>query len=114
MNSVINVEPEMEMEPESMPADSWDDDMVQAQWFREQQVMENWFRQFDNDVIFEKDTHVLSDVEAASEDAESTDPREVYLNLKDNVPNWEASFEKDPKSTLDSINSALEKLKKIQ
>lgn len=114
MNSVINVEPDVEVEPESMPAYSWDDDIIQPQWFREQKVMENWFRQFDSDVIFEKDADVLRDVEAASEDAESEDPREVYLNLKDNVPNWEASFEQDPKSTLDGINSALEKLKKIR
>ena len=91
--------------------DNYDEDDLVVDMFPEQQIMENWFRQFDMDTIFEADD-VLQDVEIARKDAGTDDPREVYLSLKDAVPTWEASFERDPKGTLDDITSALKKLKK--
>jgi hypothetical protein len=109
------------------PSGSWPSDMPQAVAgmvaalpgsdqpqpgeFREGAELDRWFDQFLMENIFGEDH--TADVAAAMADSGSDDPRDVLSSLTKNVVGWSSRFEQDPRSVLDSLRAAMEKIKNI-
>jgi len=80
--------------------------------FREAQQLENWFAQFDVTKLLETDAE--SEIEAASADTASTDPRTVLDNLSRNITGWESRFEENPMEVLNQIDTVLDQIKNLE
>jgi hypothetical protein len=73
-------------------------------------MLESWFDQFVPDVILEGRAQTRKQVQQAVQDADSRDPRTVLQVLQDDHPYWKYRFERDPKTTLDTIRRVIQEL----
>ena len=80
--------------------------------FKEARELELWFDQFEIKKIYEDQQ--TTDVMAASQETDSTDPRTVLDNLNHNVVGWSSRFEENPMEVLNQIDDILDQIRKLQ
>ena len=80
--------------------------------FKEARELELWFDQFEIKKIYEDQQ--TTDVMAASQETDSTDPRTVLDNLNHNVVGWSSRYEENPMEVLNQIDDILDQIRKLQ
>jgi hypothetical protein len=103
--------------PQEQPVEVLDDTIIQdaTRVCKEQQDLNEWFKQFDLHHMFEQEPVTLPDTVAATHSStqDPTDPRDVYNKIKQMVTGLEQDFEQNPKKVLDQVTQAINLVKNI-
>lgn len=103
--------------PQEQPGEVLDDTIIQdaTRVCKEQQDLNEWFKQFDPHHMFEQEPVTLPDTVAATHSStqDPTDPRDVYNKIKQMVTGLEQDFEQNPQKVLDKVTQAINLVKNI-